>query len=173
MSENDPIEGELLPVTDEEYIVDMPPVVSNSVEPADIIKSTQTIRVALVKKAVRHGVPDLDKDSGALLQVLRDMDQAALTTRKIDVEESQLGDAERLAHAHGELLRMLGGKNPFAIDIKSDHINLPAERVVNVDLPEPVLVDGIDAQGTVPVDYDSFVDAVRESERLLEEDGQE
>lgn len=144
-----------------EYLEPVAPTISNSTEPADIIKATQSIRVAMVKKHMMHGVPNIGEESRDLLQVLRDLDQAALTTRKIDVEESQIGDAERLAAAQNELLRMLGGKNPFAVDIVANNVTLNAT-LPEVELPEPELVPGIDDQGTVPVDFDSFASAVSE-----------
>src|SRR5699024_4854488 len=98
-------------------------------------------------------------------------DQAALTTRKIDVDERAVSESERLANANNELLRMLGGRNPFAVEVGSmPAFSQPRPAAV---LPEPTLVPDITAQGTQPFSYDDFVVSVEESERALREDNEE
>jgi len=171
MTQINPIEGELMPVADDEYLGSAPMAINESVDPSDIIKTTQGIRVAMVKETLKRGVPTIDKDANTFLQVLRDLDQAALTTRKIDVEERQVNESERLAQAQNELLRMLGGKNPFAVDLTGGTVkpNAP-RRDASVDLPTPPLVPDVTTQGTQPVNYDDFVGSVEASERSLSED---
>ncbi len=166
MSDIIPLEDEMLPVKDGEYLGRAPMEISDSVDPSDIIKTTQSIRVAMVKQELQHGVPKVDKDANTLLQVLRDMDQAALTTRKIDVDERQVNESERLAQAQNELLRMLGGKNPFAVDITSG--NTPPAPVRQApELPTPPLVPDVTTQGTQPVNYDDFVSSVEAAAAAL------
>jgi len=174
MSAINPLDGELMPVADDEYLGDAPMIISESVDPSDIIKTTQSIRVAMVKNELKRGVPKVDKDANTFLQVLRDMDQAALTTRKIDVDERQVNESERLAQAQNELLRMLGGKNPFAVDLTSGSTPPPTTRRETPALPAAPLVPDVTTQGTQPVNYDDFVSSVEAAERArLEDDDSE
>lgn len=174
MSSINPIEGDLMPVADEEYLGDAPMIISDSVDPLDVIKTTQSIRIAMAQKELRHGVPKADKDSREFMQLLRDLDSAALTTRKIDVDERQLGDSERVAQAQQELLRMLDGKNPFvSIDLPGNPSLITVHRTTVVDLPVPEMVPGLTAQGTQPVDADRFLNAIAESEKLKQEEDDE
>jgi len=171
MQQINPIEGDLMPVADAEYLSDLPMIINESVDPSAIIKTTQSIRVAMVKKTLARGVPGIDKDANTFLQVLRDLDQAALTTRKIDVEERQVNESERLAQAQNELLRMLGGKNPFAVQLvpgEAAPVRVRSEKAV--ELPPPVLVPEITAQGTQAVNYDDFVSSVEASELARSDD---
>lgn len=159
-----PIEGDLMPVGDDEFLGDPPMIIDESVDPAAVIKTTQSIRIAMVKKHLKQGAPSVDKDSRDFMQLLRDLDSAALTTRKIDVEESALGESERVAQAQNELLRMLGGKNPFvSIDLPGMPSVATVQREV-VILPRPSMVPGLTAQGTQPVDVDKFLVSIEEAE---------
>lgn len=169
MSDSKPLEGDLLPVADHEYLPEVPLDINPSVDPSDVIKTTQGIRMAMVKQHLRGGTPSMDKDSNTFLQVLRDLDQAALTTRKIDVEERSVSESERLAQAQNELLRMLGGKNPFVIDIATG-APVQASEHPEVTLPEPKLVPDVTTQGTQPVNYDDFVQSVEASEAAMLEE---
>lgn len=179
MNSINPIEGELHSadtldtVADNEYIgMDHQPMhVNQSVDPTEVIKTTQGIRLKVLRSRFQKGITDDDKELALSLQLLRDLDQAALTTRKIDVDERAVSESERLANANNELLRMLGGRNPFAVEVGT----MPAfsqTRAV-AELPEPTLVPDITAQGTQPVNYDDFVVSVEESERALREDNEE
>jgi len=174
MSDINPIDGDLLPVADNEYLGDAPMQINESVDPSDIIKTTQGIRVAMVKKHLKGGVPHIDKDAITFLQVLRDLDQAALTTRKIDVEERQVNESERLAQAQNALLGMLGGRNPFAVDLVTGNKGPVAERPdAAAVLPAPPLVPDVTAQGTQPVNYDDFVTSVEAAQRASDAEAED
>lgn len=175
MNTINPIEGDLMPVGDDEFLGDAPMIINESVDPTDVIKTTQKIRIAMVKQELKQGVPKADKDSQVFMQLLRDLDTAALTTRKIDVEERQLGESERLAQAQNELLRMLDGKNPFvSIDLPGSPSLVSVARDTVTILPRPELVPGLMAQGTQPVDVDKFLTDINASEAsLLQEDEDE
>lgn len=173
MDDINPIQGDLMPVGDNEFLGDPPMIIDESVDPAAVINTTQKIRIAMVKKELKHGVPKVDKDSRDFMQLLRDLDSAALTTRKIDVDEAALGESERLAQAQNELLRMLGGKNPF---VSVDLPGIPSLATVQREqtaLPRPAMVPGLTAQGTQPVDVDKFLNAISESEALASQDDEE
>ncbi|MNB99395.1 hypothetical protein D3C87_981640 [compost metagenome] len=175
MNSINPLEGDFLskddldPVKDGEYLgPDRTPIhINQSVDPSDVIKTTQGIRLRILKSRFAKGIPEDDKELSLNMQLLRDLDSAALTTRKIDVEERSISESERLANANNELLRMLGGKNPFMVDVGT----MPAISKREVpNLPEPQLVPDITTQGTQPVEYDDFVQSVEASERAMRED---
>lgn len=170
-----PLEGEFLkhddlnPVADGEYLSDnrAPVHINQSVDPSDVIKTTQGLRLKILKSRFSQGVSDDGKELALTMQLLRDLDTAALTTRKIDVDERSVSESERLANANNELLRMLGGKNPFMVEVGT----MPAlsARPAPV-LPEVQLVPDLTTQGTQPVNYDDFVKSVEESERALRDE---
>ncbi len=164
MSQINPLDDELDPVKDGEYLAPTPMEINTSVDPSDVIKTTQSIRLKMIQEQLKGGVPSVDKDATTFLQVLRDLDQAALTTRKIDVDEQQLSESQRLADANNNLLKMLGGKNPFVIEIGGI---APVIERAPVELPAPQLVPDVTAQGTQPVNYDDFVSSVEAAEAKL------
>lgn len=176
MNSINPLEGdffkkdELDPVQDGEYLADnrAPVHINQSVDPSDVIKTTQGLRLKILKSRFSQGITDDGKELGLTMQLLRDLDQAALTTRKIDVEERSVSESERLANANNELLRMLGGKNPFMVEVGSMVPALVTRAIPN--LPPPQLVPDITTQGTQPVEYDDFVQSVEASERAMRED---
>ncbi|MNP88981.1 hypothetical protein D3C85_13750 [compost metagenome] len=166
MSELNPIEGDLMP-DEPEYIRKPPFEISESVDPLDVIRTTQSIRIAMVKQELQTGLPNIDKDSRDFTQLLRDLDSAALTTRKIDVEERQVDESQRLANAQNELLKMLGGKNPFAVELTAGPQPPRIQRDDPSALPPPVLVPDITVQGTQSVNYETYVQSIEESERQM------
>jgi hypothetical protein len=178
MNSINPLEGEFLarddmdPVQDGEYLnPDQAPIhINQSVDPSDVIKTTQGIRLRILKSRFAKGIPSDDKELSLNMQLLRDLDSAALTTRKIDVEEMGVNESERLANANNELLRILGGKNPFAVELGSAPV---ATRRSEPVLPPVVLVPDITTQGTQPVEYDDFVQSVEASERAMREENSE
>lgn len=172
MSVINPIEGELMPA-EPAFASQEPFPVDDSVDPLAVIKTTQSIRIAMVKNELKGGIPRLGTESRDLMQLLRDLDGAALTTRKLDVEERQVDESQRLADAQNGLLRMLGGKNPFAVDITQGAQAPRVERDDRNRLPAPVIVPDVMTQGTQAVNYDDFVSSVEESERLLMEEEEE
>ncbi|QTH80285.1 hypothetical protein PA10_00085 [Pseudomonas phage pPa_SNUABM_DT01] len=172
MSAQKPLEGTLIPLGDDldpvkdgEYLAseNRPLAVNQDVDPSAVIKTTQGIRLKILEDRFKRGIPSDDKELNLNLQLLRDLDSAALTTRKIDVEEAQGSETERLAQANNELLRMLNGRNPFAVEVGSmPAITQRADPAAA--LPAPKLVPDVTTQGTQPVNYDDFVAAVEASE---------
>jgi hypothetical protein len=175
MDSINPLDGDLMPVADDEYLGEPPMIIDESVDPSAVIKTTQSIRIAMAKKHLKNGVPDVGEGSRDFLMLLRDLDGAALTTRKIDVEERSIGESERLAQAQNELLRMLDGANPFvSIDLPGSPSMVTIHRASTVGmLPRPVLVPGITDQGTQPVDADKFLASIAEAELGNQEDASE
>lgn len=170
MMDDEALEGEFISVgsivgNDPEYInSDKASIaVNESVDPSDVIKTTQGVRLKILTSRLRKGVPDDSDDLSDTLQLLRDLDSAALTTRKIDVEERSVSEQERLANASNELLRLLDGRNPFMVEVAGV---APVVRAPAV-LPSPALVPDITVQGTQAVNYDDFVGSVKASEASL------
>lgn len=161
---------DLNPVLDGEYLGadERAPIhINQSVDPSEVIKTTQGIRLRILQSRFSKGIPADDKELSLNMQLLRDLDQAALTTRKIDVDERAVSESERLANANNELLRMLGGKNPFAVEVGTMP---PITQRATPSLPAPNLVPDITTQGTQPVNYDDFVTSVEASERAMREE---
>lgn len=161
MQTNDPVSS-IVPVDEDGYISHQgkPIPVDKNTDPSAVIRTTQSIRLGLLESRLKRGFSDDGKEVSIDLQLLRDLDNAALTTRKIDVEERQVGDSERLAEAHNALMRMLSGRNPFAVDITDPSLPVVPRQLPHVELPEPDLVPGVTAQGTQPVNYDDFASSL-------------
>lgn len=172
---NPVLEGDYLPVDKFSVVASAPIDVSLSTEPAEVIKTTQSIRLRILSERLRKGVSEDLKELNTDLQLLRDLDQAALTTRKIDVEERAVNESERVSEQTNALLKMLDGKNPFAVDlttgsVRADLTGRPREAA----LPEPVIVPGHMRQGTENLNYADYVnDPDDDSDRLGDEDDEE
>lgn len=171
---NPVLDGDYLPADKFSVSVPTPIEVSPSTEPADVIKTTQGIRLAILAKRLANGVNDDIKELNTDLQLLRDLDAAALTTRKIDVEERAVNESERVSEQTNALLKMLGGKNPFAVDlatgnVRGDLLNRPRE----ADLPMITIVPGQVKQGTEQLNYADYVDDPDAADAEVEDEEEE
>lgn len=172
---NPVLDGDYLPADKFSVPAHVPIAVSHSTEPADVIKTTQSIRLQILASRLGRGVSEDLKELNTDLQLLRDLDAAALTTRKIDVEERAVNESERVSEQTNALLKMLNGKNPFAVDlttgrVRDDLIGRPRE----VDLPLPTIVPGHLRQGTEQLNYADYVDDPDSDEgRLVGEEEEE
>lgn len=172
---NPVLDGDYLPADKFSVQVPEPIEVSTSTEPADVIKTTQGIRLKILASRLQRGVNDDIKELNADLQLLRDLDAAALTTRKIDVEERAVNESERVSEQTNALLKMLGGKNPFAVDlatgnIRPDLIGRPRE----ADVPLVKIIPGQVKQGTEQLNYADYVDDPEAADAVeVEEDDEE
>lgn len=102
------------------------------------LELTQKIRLKAVNQLTRGGtvIPDDPKD---LITFLRHMDDAALTTRKLDIEQ-QNGEKGTQALLDAFDMLMTGNTRPKDISKVSDRID-PTR---NLALPAPDLVPGED-----------------------------
>lgn len=133
-----------------------------STNPVDIIETTQKLRLQMVNKLTGDGerIPTESKEVGTLSMLLRDMDAAALTTRKLDVEEKGV-DAASIASANvAAVLKELGG-NPFKARVG---VSIENHSVVSVipapdasQLPTVILVPGVTKIGEDKLEYAEFV----------------
>lgn len=154
-------DGEFLPAVENDFLrsIAAPIEVNTSTEAADVVKTTQGIRLKILAERLKKGVSEDAKELGLDLQLLRDLDTAALTTRKIDVEERATDAAEQTSNQTNALLKMLDGKNPFAVDLTTGQLRSDLTgRARSADLPEVVPVKGHTHQGTENLNYADFVD---------------
>lgn len=129
--------------------------VNASTKPNDVIETTQKLRLDILSKLFEKGIPD---DAGIIqlsLNVMKDCDNNALTTRKIENEENALANvglmiSENAKHIMKELTRngvFGGGGN-----------DLPVRTLPEL-APEhkPEFVPGQMDIGIVPLNYEDFV----------------
>lgn len=140
---------------EQEYL----PLEEHSVEPEDVVKRTQRLRHRIVDELTDNGrrIPD---DPLMLLNVLRDMDQSALTTRKLNIEEKGANDGRKALETFERLESLLGGKDPFR---KSDKevIALPSRKsdvYQGVNAPEVELNPGEEYQGEQVLKLSDYLD---------------
>ncbi len=168
---NPVLDGDYLPADKFSVAARNPIEVSTSTEPADVIKTTQGIRLKILAHRLATGVNEDAKELNLDLQLLRDLDAAALTTRKIDVEERAVNESERVSEQTTALLKMLGGRNPFAVDIttgnvRPDLLNRPRE----ADVPLVTILPGQVKQGTEQLNYADYVDDPDAADREPEDE---
>lgn len=160
MSDEDYVkDGEFIPAGEFLGSERAPITVNQSTDPADVIRTTQAIRLQILAARLKAGVNDDAKELGLDLQILRDLDNSSLTTRKIDVEEKAIGEAEKASELTNALLKTLNGRNPFVVDITSGELREDLRgRAREAVLPAPKMVPGITRQGTENLNYADFVD---------------
>lgn len=136
--------------------------INTSTSPADIIETTQKLRLQMVNKLTENGgrIPSEGKEVGSLAMLLRDMDAAALTTRKLDVEEKGVDSASIASANVAAILKELGG-NPFKSRVDLTIENNSVVAVIPVpdtsQLPTITLVPGVMKIGEDKLDYAEFV----------------
>lgn len=131
--------------------------VNKSTDPSDVIATTQGIRLRMVHHRMSKGITDDSKELALDLQLLRDLDSAALTTRKIDVEAAGVNEAAVVNQNVRNVIKLLQGKNPAEVtDASQQRRETP--KVDEKDLPAISLVHNHTLQGTEELDYADFVD---------------
>ena len=142
-------------ITDEEILegelIEAKATVPKSVEPQDILKFTQGLRYEIVDDILGTGEGrKIPADLKDLTSILRDMDGAALTTRKLDIEEVANSDGREVIEQYRRL-RTLFQDDPTPI--------APRKRspLDNVRLPEVEFLEGEDAAGENILSISNFV----------------
>jgi len=129
---------------------------SKSTKPEDVIELSQSLRLQIVDNLTRDGVPTSEDGIKQLSSVLRDLDAAALTTRKINVEESAVDQAARATANVSKILAAIGGKNPFRkgvlVEERDDRPTLDRDK-----LPPVKTVPGQTFIGVENLKYEDFV----------------
>lgn len=138
------LEGELMEVS-------KPKV--QSTEPADILKFTQNLRYQIVDDLLgpEKRIPADIRD---LASIMRDMDQAALTTRKLDIEESDATDGRLAIDTFRRLKQMIATDRD-----ESKPAIRTRDPLGNVLLPDVSFIPGEDAQGENILNISNYVSA--------------
>lgn len=105
-----------------------------STDPMDVVRFTQTVRKKMFDKMTDSGL-DLITSQKEVASLLRDMDQTAVTTRKLDIEQQATDNAGRVLESHRQLREMLGGRDPYKL---ADDAPLPIAKRVGGALPGEV-----------------------------------
>lgn len=116
--------------------------------PSEVVRFTQRLRYRMVEDLTKTGVSGSDKE---LRATLRDMDNSALTQRKLNIEEGNQQDGRIALEAFRKLRDMLGA-DPFATG--QARVGSPTD---GVRLPEVTLVPGEDHQGAQSLNIDDYV----------------
>lgn len=126
---------------------------NQSTNPSDVLKFTQEFRYKIINKLTNNGtkLPDDIKDVSGLL---RDMDQSAQTTRKLDIEEKNGTDGAAALEMFRKLESHFGGRCPFEANEVSD---VPRDPTVGVNIQEVAINPGEDHQGSQSLNVDNYV----------------
>lgn len=134
-------------------------LVERDTDPMAVVKFTQQMRYFAVDVLTAGGTQMPDKP-GDLIQFLNGMDQSALTTRKLDIEEKATDNGGEAIRAVREIREMFGGKDPFLAvgqerEVTGERINsiLPADYVP----PQVQFKPGERDQGEALLDVSDFV----------------
>lgn len=134
-------------------------LVERDTDPMAVVRFTQQMRYMAVDHLTAGGTQIPDKP-GDLIQFLNGMDQSALTTRKLDIEEQAADNGHDAIRAVREIREMFGGRDPFiAVDQERE---VAGERINSI-LPEgyvPPQVQfkpGERDQGEAMLDVSDFV----------------
>lgn len=127
-----------------------------STKPTDVIETTQSLRLQMINKLTDNGtrIPTDPKEVATLNNLLNSADSAALTTRKLDVEEKAVDQASIASANVAAILKEMGG-NPFKrepTEIKGEVISRAP-----LELPEVVPVPGQMHQGMDTLIYEDFI----------------
>jgi hypothetical protein len=82
-------------------------------EPEQVVKFGQRMRKLAFNQVTDHGT-NLQGNLGDALQILRDMDAAALTTRKLNIEDKVANDGRKMVEIANAIRKEMGG-DPYAI----------------------------------------------------------
>lgn len=120
------------------------------VTPENIVKLTQTVRTGMLRDITDHGrILPTDTDGVSMtLSILKDMDQTALTTSKLAIEENKANSAAQVASVADRILASLalGSSKGPARDMEG-----------SFELPAVDLVPGEDSQGETMLNPDVWL----------------
>lgn len=134
-----------------------PPI---DVDPQAVLAFTQTLRFRRVHENTQNGKV-LPADFGETMELLKQMDNSALTTRKLNIEEKAGTNARTMLDAYDRLIEAVGdgvlrsdNKGPIPV---AQRLTSPLE---GTHLPvQPRLAIGEDAQGEVALNVADFLPA--------------
>ena len=101
----------------QEYLPIEPPTTDQglaNIDPGEVVKFTQRARMKAFNELTDNG-SNITKHLGDTMQLLRDLDGAALTTRKLNIEEKVVDDGRQI-QATAKAVRQLLGRDPFLVE---------------------------------------------------------
>lgn len=131
-------------------------------EPGAIVKLTQRVRLRALNELTDNG-REVTKNLGDTMQLLRDLDQAALTTRKLNIEEKSSDDGRAARESFDKLVGMLGDRSPYEAPKEVGNESAPPPPRTRSPLPQnhvkrPVsLNQGEDAQGEQVLSISNYI----------------
>ena len=134
-----------------EQIIDQLAANGPSTDPNDVVKFTQQLRYRIVDEltADRTTIP---QDTAALAGILRDMDQSALTSRKLNIEEASANDGKRFLETLRRVKDAFAGQNPLVTQEPKE-----VNPLAGVNIPEIEISPLEAAQGEQPLNIHDFV----------------
>jgi hypothetical protein len=144
-------------ITDQEILegelIASKPSGPKSTEPTDILKFTQSLRYEIVDDLLGVGeYRKIPADLKDLTSVLRDMDGAALTTRKLDIEETSNVDSRTVIDTFRRLRSMMNQG-----DDEGPAPTRQRDPLEGVRLPSVEFLEGEDASGENILNIANFV----------------
>lgn len=133
--------------------------VERDTDPVAVVKFTQQMRYMAADHLTCGGTQIPDK-VGELLMVLNGMDQAALTTRKLDIEEQAAESGHEAIEAVRTIRSMFGNRDPFVAAAQEQEV---IGQRINSIIPEGFVPPevhfkpGEKDQGEAKLDVSDFV----------------
>lgn len=122
----------------------------NTTDPVEVVNFTQKERLKIYEET--HDTKDR-------LRVLNDLDNTALISRKLNIEENVVNDGRKVAAMYDEFRAMLGGNDPLAVDGGGSIQPVARERdpAAGLSLPKVTLGAGEDHQGEHTLNVTDYV----------------
>ena len=119
----------------------------------DVLAFTHSKRKIIIDHMLKGGVPEDPALTKVILSALDGMDKAALTRKRIKVEEKQSNNQEQAAALIAKLLVASSDRRP------SDNLSIAAfiAPVLGMDIPNPILVVGEAGGGCEQQTYETFI----------------
>lgn len=144
------------PFEDINNLPDLPEAREADVSPEAVTRFTQKVRYAVFNDMTKQGTA-LPSDPKELLLLMRDMDNSALLTRKLDIEEKSGNDAKDAVAAAKQLTEMFGGKRDVFKGVSAPVSVQRLTPVNDKDLPAITYVPGERDQGEQILDASQFL----------------
>jgi len=133
-----------------------------SLDPGDVVKFTQRARFQAFNELTDNG-QNISKNLGDTMQLLRDLDAAALTTRKLNIEEKTVHDGRQARESFSKLVQMFGDNQPYERPAVEGEVAPPPRRrsplPENHVIPPVKLNPGEDAQGEQVLSIANYISA--------------
>jgi len=122
----------------------------NTADPMEVVNFTQRERLRIY---------DETHDTKDKLRVLNDLDNTALISRKLNIEENVATDGRKVMAAYDHFRSMLGGADPLAVGGGGSIEPVARERdpAAGLSLPTAELAPGEDHQGAQTLNVADYV----------------